>query len=111
LVASKAFAGTQAGVVGAFAGLECLGYQLFVGVIGFVLAEEDGGGEGFEEETEKFVGDSFGQGDRGKVSEPGEGGVPGGLGFCGWAGIVEGEDSEVVESGVVVGGVGGGGAI
>ena len=32
-----AFVGTQAGVVGTFAGMECLGYQLFVGVIGFVL--------------------------------------------------------------------------
>jgi hypothetical protein len=60
-----------------------LGYQFFVGVIGFVLAEEDGGGKSFEEKTEEFVGDSFGQRERGKVSETGEGGVQGVLGFCG----------------------------
>ena len=86
-----AFAGTQAGVVGTFAGLECLGYQLFVGFIGFVLTKEDGGGEGFEEKAKEFVGDSVGQRERGKVSEPGQGGVPGGLGFSGWAGVVKGK--------------------
>jgi hypothetical protein len=39
------------------------------------------------------------------VSEPGKGGVPGGLSFCGWARIVEREHSEVVEGGVDVVGV------
>ena len=39
----------------------------------------------------EFVGDSCGQGEWGKVSEPGEGRVPGGLGFCGWAWVVKGK--------------------